>query len=231
MSARGTDSKLVLGGEPRVQLLPQSVRDRERAAKVRRRLAMLVALSLVLVGGGYAFAWLRNDIAKNELLSAQAETEAIFADQATYVEGTRAAALVDGIMKAQTATTANEVLWEPLLMKIAAMMPAGTDFGQVVAVTQAPWEPPLPVEGPLRSSRMAIVTVSFFSPTVVDPALVVPQLPALPGFVDARFDSSVWDDSYLHYVTTIRVMFDEAATSGRFADPATVDADTEGGAQ
>lgn len=227
MSARGADAKLVLGAEPRVQLLPQSVRDRERAAQVRRRLAMFVVLALVLVGGAYAFAWMRNDIAKNELLSAQAETTAILADQSTYAEGTRAAALVDGIQVAQTATTANEVLWTPILNDIAAMMPEGTRYSQIVALGQAPWEPALPVEGPLRTSRTASILFSVYSPVVLDAAVVVPQLQGLTGYLDSRFDSSLWVDDEALYQTTIRVMFDREAVSARFGETA-AEAGTEG---
>ena len=122
MSARRSDAKLVLAGEPRVQLLPQSVRDRERAAATRRRLAMLVVLAIVLVGGGYGFAWMRNDLAQQQLTTARQATESILSEQTQYSEGTRAAARVRGIREAQVYATSNEVLWESIATRIAAMM-------------------------------------------------------------------------------------------------------------
>lgn len=220
MSARRPDAKLVLAGEPRVQLLPQSVRDRERAAATRRRLAMLVVLALVLVGGGYGLAWMRNNLAQQQLTTARQATEGILAEQAQFSEGTRAAALVDGIRSAQSHTTSNEVLWESAIMQVIAMMPDETQIGQVVGISQAPWELPLNVEGPLRSSRIALLTFTFTSDVVIEPARIVPQLSTMPGYVDSRLDSSVWDDSYAHYRTVVRVMFDEGAVSGRFATEA-----------
>lgn len=226
MNAVKGDPKLPIGGEPRVQLLPQSVRDRAKAGAVRRRLAMLVVLALVVVGGGYAYGFLRNLTAQQQLESARAETSAILTEQAQYSEGTRAAAQVAGIQAAQTYTTSNEVLWEPLLQKIAGLMPEGTRVGQVVALGQAPWEPPLSVEGPLRSPRVAVLTVMFTSSTAIDPSLMVARLATLEGFVDARFDSSIWDETYLQYQTTVRVMLDGRAASGRYAE-ATADAETD----
>jgi len=222
VSARRSDAKLVLAGEPRVQLLPQSVRDRERAAATRRRLAMLVVLAIVLVGGGYGFAWMRNDLAQQQLTTARQATESILSEQTQYSEGTRAAARVRGIREAQVYATSNEVLWESIATRIAAMMPGEARLGQVVGISQAPWEPVLPVEGPLRSSRLALLTVSFTSQTIIEPSQIVPQLATMPGYVDSRLDSSVWDDARGRYVTIVRVMFDEQAMSGRFvsAEPA-----------
>jgi hypothetical protein len=170
---------------------------------------------------------MRNDLAQRQLADAHAQTQAILADQSTYAEGTRAVALVEGIRAAQIDVTGNEILWESVLMQIAAMMPAGTDFGSTIAVGQAPWEPALSVEGPLRSSRLAVITINFVSPTMVDPAGVVPKLSTLPGYVDSRFDSSIWDETYLHYVTTVRVMFDHDAVSNRFTDASGDDSETD----
>jgi hypothetical protein len=43
---------LTLGGEPRVQLLPASVKLREKARATRRLMVMLVVLAMVVAGAG-----------------------------------------------------------------------------------------------------------------------------------------------------------------------------------
>jgi type II secretory pathway pseudopilin PulG len=215
VSARPAD-RLVLGGEPRVQLLPQSVRDKEKAAITRRRLAMLVVLAIVLVGGGYGLAWMRNGVAQQQLETARQATEVILAEQAQYSEGTRASALVAGITAARQSVTVNEIAWADVVGQIAALAPQGTTLDAATMVAQAGWEPPLSVEGPLRTPRIALLTLSFGGPSPIDAAALTLQLSQLKGYVDSRFDSSILGDDG-RYVTVIRIMLDSDAASGRFA--------------
>lgn len=218
MSAAKIDPKLPLGGDPRVQLLPQSVRDRVKAAATRRRLGMVVVLALVLVGGGYAFAFLQNLTAQQLLQTARQQTEAVLAEQAQYAEGSRAAALLAGIRTAQHEVTAHEIDWDASLDAIRALLPEGTTLDEANVVVQAPWEPELSIEGPLRAPRIATLTLTFVGPNIVDPVLTTTRLGTLTGFVDARFDSTVESDGV--YRTVVRVMLSAEAASERFPDPA-----------
>ena len=218
MSARTAD-RLVLGAEPRVQLLPQSVREKERAAIVRRRLAMLVVLSLVIVGGGYGLAWMRNNLAQQQLATARQATESILTEQAQYSAGTEAAALVAGIEVAQQSVTSNEIAWPEVVASITALAPEGTALEGATLVAQASWEPSLSVEGPLRTSRIALLTLTFRGPTTIDAATLTTRLAQLPGYVDSRFDSSIRGEDGT-YTNVIRVMLDRGAVSDRFAEGA-----------
>jgi type II secretory pathway pseudopilin PulG len=217
MSAAKPDPKLPLGGEPRVQLLPQSVRDRVKAAATRRRLGMVVVLSLVLVGGGYAFAFLQNVTAQQQLETARQQTQAVLTEQAQYAEGSRAAALVSGIRTAQYGVTAHEIDWDAVLDAVRALLPEGTTLDEANVVVQAPWEPALSIEGPLRAPRIATLTLSFVGPNIVDPVSTTTKLSKLTGFVDARFDSTTAVDGV--YKTIVRLMLSADATSQRFPDP------------
>lgn len=225
MSAVKVDPKLPLGGEPRVQLLPQSVRDRVRAAAARRRIGMLVVLAIVVVGGGYAFAFLQNLTAQQQLETARQQTQAVLAEQAQYSEGSRAAALLAGIRVAQHGVTANEIDWDSVLDSVRALLPEGTTLDEANVVVQAPWEPALSVEGPLRAPRIATLTLTFVGPNIVDPVSTTTQLSKLTGVVDVRFDSSTATDGV--YKTIVRLMLDSEATSQRFPDPAGTPVPTE----
>jgi len=216
MSARpAVDPKLPLGGDPRVQLLPPSVRLRARAAATRRRLAMLIVLALVVVGGGYGYAFMRSATAQLQLDAARQATQEVLTEQAQYSEGTRAANRLAGIRIAQQGVTAHEIPWDRVFDGIRGLLPEGTSLDEAVAVAQAPWEPALSIEGPLRSSRLAVVTITLVGPTVVDPAVTTTQLSRVTGFVDARLDSSIWSDD--RYRTVVRLMLDIDAVTGRFA--------------
>lgn len=217
MSARTADPRLVLGGEPRVQLLPQSVRAKERSARVRRRLVMLVVLALVVVGGGYAYAWMRNVTAQQQLETARLGTQAVLDAQAQYADGSRAAALVDGILVAQHGVTAHEISWDAVLDEVRALAPAGTSLDEANVVVQAPWEPALPIEGPLRAPRIATLTLTFLGPTIIDPVVLTTRLAQIEGYVDSRFDSSILAEG--GYRTVVRLMLGSEAVSARFADP------------
>lgn len=225
MSAAKPDPKLPLGGEPRVQLLPQSVRDRVKAAATRRRLGMVVVLALVLVGGGYAFAFLQNVTAQQQLETARQQTQAVLTEQAQYAEGSRAAALVSGIRTAQYGVTAHEIDWDAVLDSVRGLLPEGTTLDEANVVAQAPWEPALAVEGPLRAPRIALLTITFVGPTIVDPATATTRLSRVTGYVDAHFDSSTLTDGV--YKTIVRLMLDTDGTSQRFPDPSGAATSTE----
>lgn len=230
MSARqgAGDARLVLGGEPRVQLLPPAVKAQERAAAARRRIAMFVVLSVVVAAAGFAFAWMRNADAQVQLAAARAQTEAILQQQAQYSEGSQALALVDAITTAQVGVTVNEIPWDSVIGSIRGMLPADTVLDAVAATAQAPWEAPLSVEGPLRKSRIATLTLTLVGPTVVDAVGLTSSMARLDGYVDSRFDSSIWNGT--SYVTVIRVMLDAEATTGRFTgdgEAATTDTESE----
>lgn len=225
MSAAKGDPKLPLGGEPRVQLLPPSVRQRVKAAAIRRRLSMLVVLAVVVVGGGYGFAFLQNVTAQAQLETARQQTQAVLAEQAQYSEGSRAAALLAGIKTAQFGVTANEISWDDVLDSIRALLPEGTTLDEANVVVQAPWEPALSVEGPLRAPRLATLTLTFVGPNIVDPVLTTTNLSKLTGYVDSRFDSTTEVEGV--YKTIVRVMLNADATSHRFADPAATTASGE----
>jgi predicted metalloprotease len=126
MSAKNArDTRLTLAGEPRVQLLPPIVQEREKARASRRMLVGLVILSLVVVAGGYAFALFRAGTAEQSLADAHAQTQAILKEQATYAEGTRVATEVAQTQEAQRVVTSLEVLWGPIIDQVRRTLPTG----------------------------------------------------------------------------------------------------------
>lgn len=210
-----TDKGLVLGGEPRVELLPPEVGLRAKAAELRRRLALALVLSLVIVGVGYGLAWVVARSAEDRLAEAQQRTTQLITEQLKYAEVTQVSGASARIAQVREVGTSTEVLWRSVIDEIRSILPEGTTLSGVTAVGRAPWDPDLTVTGPLRAPRVATLTVVVTSPTVPDAAALVRALGKLTGYADASADSVVKEGEA--YTTTITLNLDAEALSGRFA--------------
>ena len=217
MSGRTTPGDLKVGGSPRVQLLPASVKAREKARGARRFLVLLVVLSLVVVGVAVAAAYLNQRTAQQSLDAANAQTNALIAEQAQYAEAARLAQLVDLTKQAERTVTASEVQWFPLALAIAGYVPSDVTWAGVAMGGPAPWEPALVPEGPLREPRVAIVTLYLQSANYGSVAPFVERIPALYGFSDVKIVSTNFEDELGVYTTTVVLTLDADAFSGRFA--------------
>jgi len=217
MSAAKNRTALVLGGEPRVELLPPEVALREKAKSMRRIAALGVLAAVVVVGGGYTLASLNNASAQTALTEAQGRTNALLAEQQKYAKVTTATSLTDNVVVARSLNASTEVLWGTLMSEVSATLPAGVSIESATMKGRSPWEPALVAAGPLRSPRVATVSMVISSPTIFDVTAIVRGLGAVPGFADATPDSISFDTSYK---STITFDVNEKALSGRFAKDA-----------
>lgn len=225
MSAR-TSGGLVLGAEPRVQLLPPIVRQRAKIRETRRLLVLLIVLAVAIVAGGVTFGVYQSARAQLELAAIQVQTETILAEQTQYAEGARVAGLVRVTEDAQLLVTAGEVDWVQLVGEIRAYLPAGAGFDSVELVAPAPWEPALVPEDPLRASRIATVRITVSSSSYDLAALFAAAVTDHPAVADVRITSSTLDAG--RYLTVVSLTLDTEALSTRFSeDPDAEDADSE----
>jgi hypothetical protein len=214
---------LVLAAEPRAQLLPPSVKEREKARTMRRRMVMLIVLALVVAAGGIAWGVLRAAQAQLALVAAQQQTDAILAQQGQYADAARLADLAGKSEEAQQVVTSTEVQWASLFAEVQQYLPEGTAITGVAFQAPAPWEPAFPPEGPLREPRVALVTFELTGTDYAGAALFVEQLAGLVGFSDVKIDNTELKEGF--YTTTVKLTLTEAALSGRYApdDAATTD--------
>ncbi len=215
---------LQLAGEPRAQLLPASVRQREKNRSARRLMVMLIVLSVVIAGAGIAWGFLRQMTAQQALEAAQVRTAEILAQQGEYADAARIAQLVADSEEAQRVATSTEVQWAALVAAIAPYVPADTLWSGIALQAPAPWEPGLVPEGPLRQPRVAVVTLEFSGTTYAPAAVFVEAIPAIYGFSDVKIDKVELKDGL--YVTTVKLTLDADALSQRFAE----EPDAEGSA-
>jgi hypothetical protein len=215
MSRVAPQSGLVLGGQPRVELLPPEVAQQEKSRATRRRLIGLFVVVLLVVVAGYGLAVFRGQQAQGDLAAAQARTGAIQAERQKYSAVTTTDALISDIGAAQTLGASTEIIWSNLLDSIRASLPAGVTITSATMKGTAPWETALTPAGPLREPRIATITLVISSPTIFDATDIVRALVTVPGFADATPDTVTGGSG--GYSTTITLNVNDKALSGRFA--------------
>lgn len=218
MSARKTAGAPYQAGEPRVQLLPPLVKQREKSRRTRRLLAFVVVVALGVALGGVAFGYLRMTQAESALAAERLRTEQIQAEQSQYAEASQKAELVAASEQAQRQVTANEIDWLQLLVEIAAYVPEGAEIDLMGFTAPAPWEPPLIPEGDLRAPRVAVVSLTIGSADYAFAATFVRQVWKMKGVADVVITGTTIEAG--RYLTTVDVTLDEQVRTGRFLEDA-----------
>jgi hypothetical protein len=213
---------MVLGAEPRVDLLPPEVRARVKARATRRMLGLLVVLTLVIVGGAYAAVNIRALTAASELAAAQDATLALLAEQATYAEAASANALMEAALSDRETVLSNEVRWADLVDALRTVLPAGATIDSATMTARAPWEAEMVTQGPLRSPRVATITFVIASASLLDTPAIVRALSALPGYADATPDRVDRTDTTFSTTITLNlnaeIVHERSAAGGKDDD-------------
>jgi hypothetical protein len=224
MNASSTPG-LVLSAEPRAQLLPPSVKQREKNRATRRMMVLLVVLAVVVTGGGVAWGLLRAAQAQLSLLATQQLTDQILEQQAEYADAARMASLVTKSEEAQQVVTATEIQWASIWEELKTYVPDDSRISGVAFQAPAPWETTFPPEGPLREPRVAVVTLEIAGDGYGGAARFVEKIPAIFGFSDVKIDRTELIDGV--YRTTVKITLTADAVSGRYADEPTTDEEAD----
>jgi hypothetical protein len=211
-SKQGTE--LMLGGEPRVNLLPPEVAERAKARATRRLLALLVILSMVVVGGGVTAAYFYAVGAEARLVAAQERTQELLTEQLRYSDATRLANLVEATIETRALGTSTEIMWAEVIDQVTAFLPKDASITTLAAVGRAPWDPTLEPLGPLREPRVATLNIVVQSATILDGTALLRKLNSIEGFADASPDLVVVVEGGVS--TTITFNIDTEALANRF---------------
>ena len=184
-----TDSKLVLGGSPRANLLPPEIETEEKAKSQRRGLFGIVALVVVVAIAAYAYSAYNASLAQAGLDQSNAQIQALVTEQAKYAEvGTLNTQLAD-IKSAEQIAVSTEIDWAAYTKTIRATLPAGAGI-RIMAVTTATPLVPIPAPSvPLQGARVAAVALSGSVAQFPDISKWLDSLATIPGFADVTVDS------------------------------------------
>jgi hypothetical protein len=220
--AKASSVKIELSGDPRVQLLPPSIRDRAVSRSRARAGVLLVVLGAVvaaaLVGAGY----LRSAQAQQSLLSAQNRGTELLAQQAQYSEAVTLDRLIRQAKQLQTGATETEIDLGPLIQRLIAMLPQGAEAASISSVNILPWEA-LPTSDVVGADKLAdaglvaTVQLEISTVTVQDATNYSRSLRALPGALTSSINLvGVGADGRVS--STVTLLLGVEAVSGRFAE-------------
>jgi hypothetical protein len=213
VTTRTGSRPMLLNAEPRVQLLPPMVKERERARVAARVGVLFVVLAVVLAGGMYLFGTWRATTAAADLDTANSETQSLLQQQGEFRIATDTATMVGYLQETQRTMTSYEIVWLPFVADLVAVLPKGAAISTFSADSQPPWGVPLGVEDPLAPPRIATVTVGLQSSRESDIVLYQDAIGALPGVASA----TVTGYDPVEGTTTVVITLTPAATSGRYA--------------
>jgi ABC-type dipeptide/oligopeptide/nickel transport system permease component len=215
MSWASKNSDMIIGGESRVDLLPQELRVERKGKVVRRRLGFLVILVAVVVVGISALVRAQAVQAKFDLSIAQANAQSIVAEERKYVEVQNIQKQAGTILAAQQVGTSTEINWKDYLNSVRATLPASVTLGSVSIDSATPFASYAQASAPLQGERIATLSFTAISSTLPQVPKWLLALATLPGYADAN-PGSVNRTESGSYSVNITMHINQAAFAHRF---------------
>lgn len=217
MSRATHDDELVLGGEPRINLLPPEVTDQATTRALRKKLILATAavLVVVIVGIGGAF-WHATQSTLN-LINAQADTAELLSEQTKYVKVREVQVEVDTALAARAVGGWTEVDWKAYLQQVRGVLPADVSIDAVAIDSTSPFAAFVQPTAALQSPRVATLSITIASPGLPTVPQWLEALQTLPGFADA-VPGSITEKEGGAYTVVVTMHINAAAFSGRFTD-------------
>ncbi|GAA3895813.1 hypothetical protein GCM10022381_41660 [Leifsonia kafniensis] len=207
---------LIVGGEPRVDLLPPEVREERKARVVRRRLGLSVAGALVLVIAATGGATALSLQAQVALSDEQTRTTQLLQEQNQYVEVRTVQQEVSLVQAAQQVGVSTEINWKTYLEAVQAILPASVVIDTVEVDSASPIALFVQPTAPLQGPRVATVKFTAKSAVLPDVPTWLTALKTLPGYADALPGSVGLDAATGTYTVDITMHVNDAAFAKRF---------------
>lgn len=216
MSRVSKNQNLVIGGESKVDLLPQELRVIRKGKILRRRLGFLVILVAVLVTGASALVRAQAVQAKVDLSIEQSNAQSILLQQKKYGEVQKIQRQADTIAAAQQVGTSTEINWKDYLMSVQATLPPNVTLDSVNIDSATPFASYAQASAPLQGERIATLSFTAISSTLPQVPQWLVALATLPGYSDAN-PGSVNRTETGTYSVNITMHINQAAFTNRFA--------------
>ncbi|MCU1437695.1 MAG: hypothetical protein JWP66_782 [Naasia sp.] len=204
-----------IGGVPRVDLLPASLREKRMQKRFRRGIYVGIGGVAVLLAAGIAGATAFGAVASANLAAEQAVTLDLLGQQAQYAELSAVQERIVLAEAAQQVGAGTEIDWSDYLGKLRATLPAGVTLTSVTVDAATPLAVYEQGTGPLEGARIATLTFTASSPGLPDVPVWIDALRTLPAFVDAIADSVTLDDTG-SYAVNMTLHIGPDAYAGRF---------------
>jgi hypothetical protein len=216
---------VVVGGEPRIDLLPPEIKQKKDARRRSRVLVLLVgavvaACAVAYVGvSGIAVA------SQAQLSNEQDRTLVLIAEQGKYSEARDAAATVATASDARLVASATEILWREQFGAIQGTLPTGATITQIAVTSRSATGGGTVGQGIAAPILVSEVSVTAAFPTVDSVATWLDQLPGIPGYAVAWVTPITDADGIYEIQAAIGLTSD--AFAERFATTETADDDAD----
>lgn len=217
MSQAVHDDVLILGGEPRINLLPPEVAAQAAGRSFRKKLILATAGVLVLVVIGVGGAFVHATSSALRLVAAQADTTDLLSEQSKYVAVRQVQAQVETALAARAVGGWTEVDWKAYLRGMRAVLPSDVGIEAVGVDSTSPLTVFGQPTAPLQEARVATLTVTMVSPGLPTVPQWLDALHTLPGMADAVAGSITASDTG-GYTVLVTMHINSDAFSGRFTD-------------
>lgn len=213
---RSAASGLVIGGVPRVDLLPTEVLvDRRQRAGVRRAWLGVVVVA-VAVAAATVLASATAMQADSELTQVRNETGSLLLQQQQYRDVRSTETQSELLRAAQTVGGSTEIDWQATLQRVQNSLPAGVSITGVQIDSATPLEAYAQATSPLQGQRVATLTIDAASPTLPSVPAWLDSVKGIPGFVDANANSVTLDTSTNVYTVDMTIHLDEKVYDGKY---------------
>ena len=209
-AVRPGDGRLIVGGAPRADLLPPSVRQADAARKQRGLLAVVFIIVIVVVGGAYAATSVLAAMSAAQLASANERTSALLLEKGKYSEVTEIQLDLDEANAAVSVGSSTDLDWEALLKNLDRRLPKGATIMAAIAKVSSPvtaiGQPGVTLYGP----RVAEIQLTLATKTLADVPDFLRDVTDIPGFADVVPESTTFENED-HYETVLTIHFDSGA--------------------
>ena len=213
----GTKSReLLLGGQPRANLLPPELKAKRRG-RILRQMILVASAGVVL----FMLAWigavsLQARAAQSDLADAEARTNELLLESAKYAQVRSVQAQIDLTATARQIGAETEIDWREYLAAVRAILPGEVTIDAVSVDSGTPWEDFAQSEVALHNTRVATLTLSLTTSTLPTVSQWLTNLHSLPGYADASPGSITRTESGA-YIVDIEINVNAEARANRVA--------------
>jgi hypothetical protein len=216
MSAQSArDNIIVLGGPPRVHLLPPEIEGQRKVRAFRRSALAVLAASVLVVIVAIGATSLLLAAALAQQSSEQAQGLQLATQIKKYSSVTGVQTQVDNVTAAQPIAVKGEILWEPYIASIQSTLPAGVVITSIVAKLDPALESGATKSNPLNGDHVATVSVTAIGPQAGVTAWLT-ELVTLKGVVTATPGAVAVSPDPALYVANVDLLLSAAMVADRF---------------
>lgn len=174
--------------QPGVNLLPPEVHQRRAARRMRSWLVLAVAVVVALVVGGVVWATGEVEAAEERLQASKDEHERLKTEEALYWEVPIVLAELSNAENADTLSMWREIIWEPYMHEIIAVLPDDVVYERFAVQTPGATDGMLAPGHPLETTSYAWIQFEGHTEVRPDVAAWIEAIEGIEGFEHAWVD-------------------------------------------